>query len=143
MTDKANDEGEKRVDEGWKKRAREEREALEREARSGAGPEEPAREEGEAGEAPGAQEREAAAEIPPPTFTAFVSGLATQAFMTLGLVENPLTGKKEKDLDAAKHLLDTLGMLQEKTQGNLTPREASHLEELLYSLRMAYVKEAG
>lgn len=142
MADNPDDKGHKKVDEGWKKQAREEREALEKEAERARASEQPREDEREGPEAGDAQRRDAEGKPPQSTFAAFISGLATQAFMTLGLVENPLTGKQEKDLDAAKHLLDTLGMLQEKTQGNLTPQEVSYLEELLYSLRMAFVKES-
>lgn len=142
MADNSDGEGYKKVDEGWKKKAREEKEALEKETERTRAAEEPPEDAGEAAEAGDAAGREGVGQLPPPTFTAFISGLAAQAFMALGLVENPLAGEQEKDLDAARHLLDTLGMLQEKTQGNLTPQEASYLEELLYSLRMAYVKEA-
>lgn len=142
MADNSDGEDYKKVDEGWKKKAREEKEALEKETKRTQAPEQPREDGGEPDEAGGGPKREGAGELPPPTFTAFVSGLASQAFMALGLVENPRAGEQEKDLDAARHLLDTLGMLQEKTQGNLAPEEVSYLEDLLYSLRMAYVKEA-
>ena len=61
----------------------------------------------------------------------------------LGLVENPISKKREPDLDQAKFTIDTLEMLQEKTQGNLSEGEASALHGLLYDLRMRYVQAAG
>ncbi len=147
MSDNDSRQEDKKVDEGWKQKVREEREVLEKEAEKREKADREPSEEKESEAADTAPEKEAVSEsrgeLPPPTFTAFASSLASQAFMMLGLVENPLTGRTDKDLDAAKHLLDTLGMLEEKTRGNLTPQEASYLEELLYTLRMAYVKEAG
>ena len=129
MTDNPRD---KKVDKSWKKKAREEKDSLAEETEA-------------AGEPQGAAEEEAEAaqvkKLPPATFLGFVSELAAQAFMYLGLVENPITAKKEKNLDAAGHLLDTLGVLEEKTRGNLTPEEESSLKDMLYALRMQYVKE--
>lgn len=144
MADKPEKPVEKKVDEGWKEKAREEKEALSREAAGakdlGQGKADAAR-DGSAGEP---AEKEGAGEAPlqDVTFAGFVSGLATQAFISLGLIENPLTGKKEKNLDVCKHLLDTMDMLQEKTSGNLTDKEAAYMEELLYNLRLGYVREA-
>ncbi|MHC4711922.1 MAG: DUF1844 domain-containing protein [Planctomycetota bacterium] len=123
---------EKRIDEGWKRKAREEKEALEKE---GAAPD--TSREGAAGDERAAGE----AVLPPATFVGLVSGLAAQAFAFLGLVGEG-ESEKEKDLDAARHLLDTLAMLQEKTKGNLTDDESAYLEGLLYNLRMAYVKQS-
>jgi hypothetical protein len=57
-------------------------------------------------------------------------------------VERPQTGKLEKDLGMAKHTIDLLSMLQEKTRGNLTPHEAQLLESLLFDLRLRYVSAA-
>ena len=146
MTDNVHDADEKRVDEGWKKKAREEREALEEQeaaskAAEGATVGEDAGEGAPAGEK-GPRGGTRGGELPQPTFAGFISGLATQAFVYMGLVENPLTGKKEKDLEAAQHVLDTMAMLQEKTSGNLTAEESAYLEDLLYNLRMGYVEAA-
>jgi len=142
---------EKKVDEEWKRKVREEREVErkqpEGESGSAAGSPEGAAEQQATGpegrQAPGGAAAggaggEAAAE---PDFAGFVSGLAAQAFVFLGQIENPGTGKKEKNLPLAKHLLDTLAMLEEKTRGNLSRQESDYLEELLYRLRMAYVNE--
>jgi hypothetical protein len=139
MADNPEERMEKRVDEGWKAKVREEKEALNREeeaVQADAGP-------AEDGDAAGGDEAGAEAAYPPPTFTGLAAGLAAQAFMALGLVENPVTGKVEKDLAAARHLLDTLGMLQEKTEGNLSDDEKAYVEDLLYNLRMAFVKETA
>ena len=55
----------------------------------------------------------------------------------------PATGKKSKNLTAAKQTIDILGMLEEKTRGNLTDQERDMLRHILYDLRMIYVREAG
>lgn len=72
-------------------------------------------------------------------FKFFITTLALQASIALGHMENPATGKAQKDPVQAKFLIDTLAMLQEKTKGNLTKEETDVLENLLYELRMAYL----
>ncbi|MDD5692017.1 MAG: DUF1844 domain-containing protein [Candidatus Omnitrophica bacterium] len=81
---------------------------------------------------------------PPPDFKFFVTTLAMQASIALGHMPNPATDKVEEDLVQAKFLIDTLGMLQEKTNNNLSKEETELLENLLYELRVAYLeKEKG
>ncbi len=89
--------------------------------------------------------KEKAGFVPPaPDFKFFVTTLAIQASIALGHMPNPATDKVEEDLTQAKFLIDTLGMLQEKTKNNLTPEEIELLENLLYELRVAYLeKEKG
>ena len=77
--------------------------------------------------------------IPPPSFILFVSGLATQTLISLGQFENPITKKTEKNLDQARYTIDTLSMIKEKTEGNLTEEERKYLEDVLYDLRMSYI----
>jgi len=72
-------------------------------------------------------------------FNFFVTTLAIQASIFIGEVPNPVTNKKEEDLPQAKFIIDTLGMLKEKTKGNLTPEETNLIENVLYELRMQYV----
>ena len=72
----------------------------------------------------------------------FVSGMAMQTLMHLGAMSNPLTGKIEKDLVNAKYSIDLLGILQEKTRGNLAAEEEQYLQAALTELRMRYVKES-
>jgi hypothetical protein len=76
---------------------------------------------------------------PPVSFSTFVLGLSTQALMHLGEVEHPITGNKERDLPAAKHVIDVLGVLSAKTAGNLDSAEQALMESVLYDLRMRYV----
>ena len=78
-------------------------------------------------------------EVPPASFPMLVSMLATQAAMALGQLENPVTKKKEINLDFAKRLIDTLGVLETKTQGNLTNEEAAVLTAVLTELRFGFV----
>ena len=76
-----------------------------------------------------------------PTFTVFLSSMSMQAMIALGKLENPLTKKIEKNLEQARFLIDTLGIIKEKTKGNLTKEEENFLEESLFNLRMLYVEE--
>lgn len=83
--------------------------------------------------------------VPPqPDFSFFVTTLSLQASIALGQIANPATSKTEEDLVQAKFLIDTLGMLQDKTKGNLNDGESKLLENLLYDLRSIYLsKEKG
>ena len=63
------------------------------------------------------------------------------AMLQMGKIMNPVTGKVERDLDAAKQTIDLLSMLQRKTAGNLTDDEKRYLDHVLYELRMNYVDE--
>ncbi|MBI4237119.1 MAG: DUF1844 domain-containing protein [Deltaproteobacteria bacterium] len=74
------------------------------------------------------------------SFGHFCLSLAGSTQVALGLIPNPQTNLTTKDLGAARQTIDLLGMLQEKTKGNLTTEEAGLLEELLYTLRMQYIE---
>jgi hypothetical protein len=76
-----------------------------------------------------------------PTFTIFLSSLSMQAMIAMGKLENPITSKLEKNLEQARFLVDTLGIIKEKTKGNLTSEEEKLLEEALFNLRMMYIQE--
>ena len=76
----------------------------------------------------------------PVTFSTFVLGLSTQALLHLGEIPNPVTRTVETDLEAARQVIDILGMLADKTRNNLEPGEQSLLESALYDLRMRYVE---
>ncbi len=75
----------------------------------------------------------------PASFASFMMSIASNAASSLGMMEHPVTGKREVDLELGKHWTDVLGMLQEKTRGNLLPQEQQILEGLLADLRMQYV----
>jgi Domain of unknown function (DUF1844) len=76
-------------------------------------------------------------------FASFLISLGTQAFMHLGDIPNPTTQQREKDLPAAKQMIDLLGILEDKTKGNLASEEERLLRQLLLDLRLRYVRETG
>ena len=82
-------------------------------------------------------------QLPPPSFSFLIATHAAQISTLLGQQPNPLTGKTEVRLDMAKHFIDTLGMLEEKTKGNLTADEATLLTAVLHQSRVGYVAAAG
>lgn len=75
----------------------------------------------------------------PASFASFMMSIASNAASSLGMMEHPITHKREVDLELGKHWIDVLGMLQQKTRGNLLPPEQQILEGLLADLRMQYV----
>ena len=79
--------------------------------------------------------------FPEVNFFNYASSLMFQAMIFMGELENPVTEKIEENLAQAKLLIDTLIMLREKTKGNLTGDEARLIDEILASLRLAYVKK--
>jgi hypothetical protein len=72
-------------------------------------------------------------------FPSYILSYYTQSLVLLGEVPNPYTNKKEEDLESARHTVDILGMLQEKTKGNLSSEENQLLESVLYEVRMKYM----
>jgi uncharacterized protein DUF1844 len=72
-------------------------------------------------------------------FNEFLMGIASSAFIYLGLVEHPATGRRQVDMTAAKESIDMLVMLREKTKGNLTRGEEKFFDDLLTDLKMQYV----
>jgi len=78
--------------------------------------------------------------LPEPSLKTFISGLAGQVLINLGLHQNPVTGKIQKDLDQAKYSIDLLQILKDKMQGNLTQEEEKFINAVLYDLRMRYVE---
>ncbi len=79
--------------------------------------------------------------LPEMNFHNFVLSLYTSVIFSLGEVPDPVSGEKKKDLQAAKQTIDLLGMLEEKTEGNLDTSEKELLEGVLSEARMRYVKE--
>jgi len=110
------------VDEDWKSQVEREREELERHGQELGGSESP-----EFGE------------LPPASLPVLFTSIATQAMMALGQIADPVTGKAVFHPELARHHIDTLGVLQEKTAGNLTPDEAAMLEDLLNQLRQLFL----
>lgn len=78
--------------------------------------------------------------VPKANFLQFLSGMAAQALIHLGRMSHPVTGKRAVDLPNAKYTIDLLGILEEKTTGNLTDEEAAYLQAALRELRVAYTQ---
>jgi hypothetical protein len=91
---------------------------------------------------PETESREEPTQLPEINFATFVVSLCSSALINLGIAPDPMTGEQKKDLAIAKQTIDMLGMLQEKTRGNLTQEEAQLMESMLYDLRMRYVEES-
>jgi len=72
-------------------------------------------------------------------FMGLCTSLVTQAWMQLGKIKNPMTDKIESDLDAASLTIDMLGMLKEKTKGNVGDDETKILDQSVNDLRMNYI----
>lgn len=79
--------------------------------------------------------------LPEINFATFIFSLNSSALTQLGLMNDPITGQKTKNLPLAKQTIDIIGMLEEKTRGNLEEDEAQMIKGMLYDLRMLYVKE--
>ncbi len=77
--------------------------------------------------------------MPQVTFSAFILSLASSAFMQLGEIPNPETGRVEIQLDLARHTIDVLEMLNSKTRGCLTEEEKNLLSDILHEVKMKYV----
>ncbi len=79
-------------------------------------------------------------DLPPLDFSTFVLSLSSSVLMNLGVVENPMTKKTEKEPAVAKQTIDLMVLLREKTRGNLTESETKLLEDVLRELQLWYVK---
>lgn len=121
-------DSELRADEDWKKSVADEKAKL--------------REEQQKHERQPGPEPTGPLSFPEPSLQVFLAGLYTQTLIALGAVENPITGKKQGNTAEAAYLIDTIAMLQDKTQGNLTNEESSYLQNILTDLRMRYVSAA-
>jgi len=139
------------IDSDWKRQAQEEKERFAREVdQKAAAP--GARASGAASmpgagaapsAGPGPRPRGGPRGVPPASFATLVQSLATQAAIFMADQRDPETGQSLRNLDLAKHNIDLLRVLEEKTKGNLTEDEKHLLETVLYELLMAYVAAAG
>jgi len=127
------------VDTDWKKQAQEEKKRLaeQEKERATAAPPPPT----SAGAASGAAPR-AARDLPPASFATVVQGIVTQVLFYLGELATR-GGEPMVNLDLAKHHIDTLAVLEDKTRGNLTDDETRLLNAALYETRMRYVSMAS
>jgi len=81
--------------------------------------------------------------LPEISFINLIFSLSTSVLIQLGEIQDPITQQLAKNLPLAKQTIDLIGMLEEKTRGNLTSDEGKILENILYDLRMRYVKATG
>ncbi len=89
------------------------------------------------------EEKEAArTPLPEVNFNSLIFSLSSSALLNLGEIADPHSGEKGKDFDLAKHTIDTIAMLKERTAGNLDEEEAKFIENVLTDLRWRYVKGA-
>ncbi len=79
--------------------------------------------------------------LPPVDFSSFVVSLATQALVMLGEIPNPETNTRIFNREAAQHTIDIISMLEKKSEGNLSADELNLMNEVLTSLRLAFVKK--
>ncbi|MDA0253706.1 MAG: DUF1844 domain-containing protein [Planctomycetota bacterium] len=86
-----------------------------------------------------AADASASPQAPPATFEFLIHTLFTQALMALGRIPNPITKETHANMATARHFVDMLGMLEQKTAGNLSADEAKMLEEIQHQLRMMIV----
>ena len=84
----------------------------------------------------------AASPLPEVSFSTFIVSLASSALVQLGEVPDPASGARSLDLPVARHSIDVLEMLRQKTVGNLNADESQLLESLIYELRLKYVLKA-
>ncbi len=125
----ANDQGKKLIiDDDWKQEAQKEKEILA----------EQEKQQTEAADVEGS-----AGTLPPADFTSLVSMLGTQAFYAMGFIRTREDEEPVQDLLLAKYNVDLLGVLQEKTQNNLSEEEHKILDETLQQLRMAFVQASN
>lgn len=106
------------VDDDWKAEAKREKERLAAET----GPREP---------------------LPEPSFGELVNIIVMQAMAGLGLLGGPSGERLPPDVGVAKHFIDMLQLLEDKTKNNLTPEEKRLLDQVLYETRMTFVQMAG
>ncbi|MFP4169086.1 MAG: DUF1844 domain-containing protein [Desulfonatronovibrionaceae bacterium] len=83
-----------------------------------------------------------ATSMPRLDFSTFVMSLSSSAMMHLGEIPEPETGSKTENMSMARQTIDLLGMLEEKTNGNLTQDESRLLKDVLFELRMKYVQKS-
>ncbi len=78
--------------------------------------------------------------MPEVTFSAFVMSLNTSVLYHLGEIRDPETGQTNVNYDLARHAIDTLVMLQQKTKGNLSQDEEEMLKNIVYDVKLRFVK---
>jgi hypothetical protein len=117
------------VDEDWKQSVQEEKERLRQEQQAGAQAEPSGADQGPA----------EPQNLPEPSVQALVADFYQQALVSLGVIENPITGEKTRVPQVASYLIDMIDMLHTKMEGNLTENEEKYMTNVLHDLRMRYI----
>ena len=117
------------IDSDWKAQAQAEKQKLSEKAKTAA----PAK----AGGAPGAGGQQG---VPPASIEVLINTLVTQALFYMGAIPDPRTQQRVQHLDLARHQIDMLTVLEEKTKGNLSEDEANMLSGAAYELRNRYIQ---
>jgi hypothetical protein len=125
MSNESNEERKIIIDEDWKSQVEREREELKSRKHEADEP---------ASSAPGSEQ------IPEASFALLVTTLATQAMAAMGQLQDPTQDKPLVHLGLARHHIDMLTVLEEKTKGNLDPDETAMLEQVLHQLRLLFVE---
>ncbi len=87
--------------------------------------------------------QEEAQKMPPPDFSSFIFSISTTVLMDLGEIEHPIDKEKKVNLTMAKHSIDVLDMLKEKTKGNLTEQEGALIDNIVADLKLRYCNKTG
>jgi hypothetical protein len=116
------------IDTDWKAQAQAEKQKLTEQAKSA--------------EAKGGRAAGGAGGLPPASFQTLVSTMATQALFAMGAIPDPRTGQRMQHLELARHHIDMLTVIEEKSKGNLTEEESTLLAGTLYELRTRYIQLA-
>ena len=117
------------IDSDWKAQAQAEKQKLAEKAAPGKG-------EGTAGPRPASGSRQ----MPPASFETLVSTMASQALLFMGAIADPRSGQRIQSLDLARHHIDLLTVIEDKTKGNLTEAEQQLISGSLFELRQRYVQ---
>jgi Domain of unknown function (DUF1844) len=139
------------IDEDWKSQVQAEKEAAAKKAQASESASEPASPGlsssksagGDKANAPSSDHNEHDPPMPPASFEMLVSTLATETLAALGQFPHPATGKAEVYANQAQYLIDTLDVLRQKCQGNLTAAEQQLIESVLHQLRMVFIAVAN
>ena len=140
MSEESADEPKLIVDEDWKTQVQREKEELKRKEAESAAAEDAGASASEDSES--AAESESAENLPPPppaTYSFLLTSLATQAVASMGQLPGEEGESFPVNLGYAKHFIDLIGVIEEKTKGNLTAEEEKATNDTLHQLRMMFV----
>ncbi len=77
-------------------------------------------------------------QFPTPDFSSFIFSISTTVLMDLGEIEHPIDKEKKVNIKMAKHSIDVLDMIKDKTKGNLTEQESALIENIVTDLKLRY-----